>query len=72
MVIETGWCDERRMIMSRVYLALRVTDLDGSIAFYGKLFGAEPAKLRRRSGPRRPSGPSGIRRVWVRLGGNGP
>jgi catechol 2,3-dioxygenase-like lactoylglutathione lyase family enzyme len=32
--------------MSRVQLALRVADLDGSIAFYSKLFGAEPAKLR--------------------------
>jgi catechol 2,3-dioxygenase-like lactoylglutathione lyase family enzyme len=32
--------------MSRVQLALRVGDLDGSIAFYTKLFGVEPAKLR--------------------------
>ncbi|WP_433237039.1 ArsI/CadI family heavy metal resistance metalloenzyme [Actinomadura nitritigenes] len=32
--------------MSRVQLALRVSDLEGSIAFYSKLFGAEPAKLR--------------------------
>ncbi|MDT7843427.1 ArsI/CadI family heavy metal resistance metalloenzyme [Streptomyces justiciae] len=32
--------------MSRVQLALRVADLEGSIAFYAKLFGAEPAKLR--------------------------
>jgi catechol 2,3-dioxygenase-like lactoylglutathione lyase family enzyme len=32
--------------MSRVQLALRVGDLDGSIAFYTKLFGTEPAKLR--------------------------
>ncbi|MFE9031431.1 ArsI/CadI family heavy metal resistance metalloenzyme [Streptomyces iakyrus] len=32
--------------MSRVQLALRVTDLDASIAFYSKLFGTEPAKLR--------------------------
>ncbi|HKA67872.1 MAG TPA: ArsI/CadI family heavy metal resistance metalloenzyme [Actinomycetes bacterium] len=32
--------------MSRVQLALRVSDLDGSIAFYSKLFGAEPAKVR--------------------------
>ncbi|MFD9221425.1 ArsI/CadI family heavy metal resistance metalloenzyme [Streptomyces sp. NPDC060064] len=32
--------------MSRVQLALRVNDLEGSIAFYSKLFGAEPAKLR--------------------------
>ena len=32
--------------MSRVKLALRVADLEGSIAFYSKLFGAEPAKRR--------------------------
>ena len=32
--------------MSRVQLALRVADLDGSIAFYSKLFGAQPAKRR--------------------------
>jgi len=34
--------------MSRVQLALRVSDLEGSIGFYSKLFGTEPAK--RRSG----------------------
>ncbi|WP_336162107.1 ArsI/CadI family heavy metal resistance metalloenzyme [Amycolatopsis sp. VC5-11] len=32
--------------MSRVQLALRVGDLAGSIDFYSKLFGVEPAKLR--------------------------
>ena len=32
--------------MSRVQLALRVTDLEASIAFYSKLFGTEPAKRR--------------------------
>lgn len=32
--------------MSRVQLALRVSDLEGSIAFYTKLFGVEPAKRR--------------------------
>src|SRR5271166_2170727 len=32
--------------MSRVQLALNVSDLDEAIAFYSKLFGAEPAKLR--------------------------
>ncbi len=32
--------------MSRVQLALRVADLEGSIAFYSTLFGAEPAKRR--------------------------
>ena len=32
--------------MSRVQLALHVADLEGSIAFYSKLFGVEPAKRR--------------------------
>src|SRR5579859_6631385 len=32
--------------MSRVQLALRVADLEGSVAFYSKLFGAPPAKRR--------------------------
>ncbi|MEV1200100.1 ArsI/CadI family heavy metal resistance metalloenzyme [Microbispora rosea] len=32
--------------MSRVQLALRVADLEGSIAFYSTLFGVEPAKRR--------------------------
>jgi catechol 2,3-dioxygenase-like lactoylglutathione lyase family enzyme len=32
--------------MSRVQLALNVEDLDASVAFYSKLFGREPAKLR--------------------------
>jgi catechol 2,3-dioxygenase-like lactoylglutathione lyase family enzyme len=32
--------------MSRVQLALRVSDLEGSIGFYSKLFGVEPAKRR--------------------------
>ena len=32
--------------MSRIQLALRVADLEGSIAFYAKLFGAQPAKRR--------------------------
>ncbi|MFE0460332.1 ArsI/CadI family heavy metal resistance metalloenzyme [Kitasatospora sp. NPDC058965] len=32
--------------MSRVQLALRVADLDDSIAFYAKLFATEPAKRR--------------------------
>lgn len=32
--------------MSRVQLALRVSDLEGSIAFYSKLFNAVPAKRR--------------------------
>lgn len=32
--------------MSRLQLALNVGDLEKSIAFYGTLFGAEPAKVR--------------------------
>jgi lactoylglutathione lyase len=32
--------------VSRVQLALNVADLDEAIAFYGKLFGASPAKRR--------------------------
>ena len=32
--------------MSRVQLALNVADIDEAIAFYSKLFGAEPAKIR--------------------------
>jgi catechol 2,3-dioxygenase-like lactoylglutathione lyase family enzyme len=32
--------------MSRVQLALRVADLEGSVAFYSKLLRAEPAKRR--------------------------
>ncbi|MFJ6634658.1 ArsI/CadI family heavy metal resistance metalloenzyme [Streptomyces sp. NPDC091376] len=32
--------------MSRVQLALRVSDLEGSVAFYSKLFGVGPAKRR--------------------------
>jgi len=33
--------------MSRVQLALNVSDLDAAIAFYGQLFATEPAKVRR-------------------------
>lgn len=32
--------------MSRVQLALRVADLEASVAFYSRLFGTEPAKRR--------------------------
>ena len=32
--------------MSRIQLALNVEDLDQSVAFYSKLFGTEPAKVR--------------------------
>ena len=34
--------------MSRVQLALNVDDLDEAVAFYRKLFGTEPAKVRAR------------------------
>src|SRR3954453_4809325 len=34
------------MPMSRLQLALNVDDLDASVAFYSKLFGTEPAKVR--------------------------
>lgn len=44
--------------MSRVQLALRVSDLEGSIAFYSKLFGTE----RPSSGPATPTSPSSSRR----------
>jgi catechol 2,3-dioxygenase-like lactoylglutathione lyase family enzyme len=33
-------------LMSRVQLALNVSNLDDAVAFYSKLFNAEPAKLR--------------------------
>jgi catechol 2,3-dioxygenase-like lactoylglutathione lyase family enzyme len=33
--------------MSRVQLALNVSDLDAAVEFYSKLFGAEPAKRKR-------------------------
>ena len=32
--------------MSRVQLSLNVTDLDAAVAFYSRLLGTEPAKLR--------------------------
>ena len=32
--------------MPRVHLALNVNDIDEAVAFYTKLFGAEPAKRR--------------------------
>src|ERR1044071_6748982 len=38
--------ETRRCGMSRVQLALRVSDLAGSVAFYSKLVGVEPAKQR--------------------------
>src|SRR3954469_4497173 len=37
---------EEGVPMSRVQLALNVDDLAGSIAFYSKLFNAEPAKVK--------------------------
>jgi catechol 2,3-dioxygenase-like lactoylglutathione lyase family enzyme len=35
-----------RQAMSRLQLALNVDDLESSVAFYAKLFGTEPAKVR--------------------------
>ena len=32
--------------MSRVQLSLNVTDFDAAVAFYSRLFGTQPAKLR--------------------------
>jgi catechol 2,3-dioxygenase-like lactoylglutathione lyase family enzyme len=32
--------------MSRVQLSINVSDLDAAVAFYSRLFGVEPAKLR--------------------------
>lgn len=32
--------------MSRVQLSINVSDLDAAVAFYSKLFGSPPAKLR--------------------------
>jgi catechol 2,3-dioxygenase-like lactoylglutathione lyase family enzyme len=40
--------DIREGQMSRVQLALNVTDLDAAIGFYSKLFGTAPAKVRPR------------------------
>jgi catechol 2,3-dioxygenase-like lactoylglutathione lyase family enzyme len=34
------------LLVSRIQLALNVSDLDAAVAFYTKLFGTEPAKLR--------------------------
>ena len=34
------------LVMSRVQLALNVTDVDAAAEYYGKLFDAEPAKRR--------------------------
>jgi catechol 2,3-dioxygenase-like lactoylglutathione lyase family enzyme len=39
-------CSIKEAAMSRVQLALRVSDLEGSVAFYSKLFGTAPAKRR--------------------------
>ena len=48
----------RRSAMSRVQLALNVSDLDAAVDFYSKLFGTEPAKRR----PATPTSPSPSRR----------
>jgi len=36
----------REVLVSRVQLALNVDDIDQAVAFYTRLFGAEPAKRR--------------------------
>src|SRR5215510_7252698 len=38
--------DTREVAMSRVQLALNVSDLDAAVTFYTKLFGTGPAKVR--------------------------
>jgi catechol 2,3-dioxygenase-like lactoylglutathione lyase family enzyme len=43
--IDTGE-STKEPAMSRVQLALNVSNLEAAVAFYGKLFGATPAKLR--------------------------
>jgi catechol 2,3-dioxygenase-like lactoylglutathione lyase family enzyme len=43
-----GYECNRRLIMSRVQLALNVADIDTAVEFYSKLFGTEPAKRRPR------------------------
>lgn len=42
----SSWRDQKGTLMSRVQLALNVTDLEAAIGFYGALFDAEPAKVR--------------------------
>lgn len=37
---------EKELVMSRVQLALNVTDLDAAIDYYSRLFATEPAKIR--------------------------
>src|SRR5213592_3007452 len=44
-LIDNDQCT-RRQPVSRVQLALNVSDVDEAVAFYSKLFGAEPAKRR--------------------------
>jgi catechol 2,3-dioxygenase-like lactoylglutathione lyase family enzyme len=44
--------------MSRVQLSINVSDFDAAVAFYSRLFGAAPAKLR----PGTPTSPSMTRR----------
>src|SRR5207245_8852214 len=39
-------CIDNDRFMSRVQLALNVSDIDTAVAFYSKLFGTEPAKHR--------------------------
>src|SRR5439155_14349661 len=45
--IDNHQCSTSEVPMpSRVQLALNVNDIDQAVAFYSKLFGTEPAKLR--------------------------
>jgi catechol 2,3-dioxygenase-like lactoylglutathione lyase family enzyme len=37
---------DKELVMSRVQLALNVTDLDAAIDYYTRLFATEPAKIR--------------------------
>jgi catechol 2,3-dioxygenase-like lactoylglutathione lyase family enzyme len=47
MSITSTYVAEAEVVaMSRVQLALNVDDLDAAVAFYSKLFGAQPAKLK--------------------------
>ncbi|MEU7712532.1 hypothetical protein AB0B03_11315 [Micromonospora chalcea] len=61
--------------MSRVQLALRVSDLEGSVAFYSKLFGVEPAntdEVNAATNRLTESGLITLEEVWVRGPGDEP
>jgi len=46
LYIDTYQYTSKETVMSRVQLALNVQNLQESIAFYSKMFGTEPAKVR--------------------------